>query len=125
MKRHMRFGIVCMSICPAMALLGFAPARKEIVGKWAFDDCDGADSNSNPVMIGYNYEASAVHYWDGVLDEIRLYDHVLSQSEVADYCSGSGDPTTVRVNSAVNCEKVQDRSSTWTKLSKALTRHFS
>ena len=232
MKSHMRFGIACMSICLAMALGGFAPARAEFVGKWTFDNCDGTDSsgnnnhgtltgdpecvdgafgkaleldgdgdcvdlgtssaydlatfsicasiylstdgrgfilakrgsyefgvdedqqlnlgiwiggglwvgdtgettipfnqwtcvcvtygaglggdgmrfyvngqevkfwqqtsnpntNSNPTMIGYNYEAAAVHYWDGILDEVRLYDHVLSPSEVADYCLG--DPTT-------------------------------
>ena len=43
-----------------------------------------------PLYIGYNFGAAAVHYLDGGLDEVKLYNHVLSPEDVGQYCSAFG-----------------------------------
>ena len=55
----------------------------------SWEQSSNPNSNTNPVMIGYNYNAASVHYWDGRLDEVRLYNHVLTPSEVSAYCDAT------------------------------------
>ena len=43
-----------------------------------------------PLYIGYDFGAAAVHYLDGKLDEVSLYNHVLSPEDVGQYCSAFG-----------------------------------
>ncbi len=45
------------------------------------------NSTDNSVTIGYNSDAAGVHFWDGRLDEVRLYNHELSPGGVSTYCA--------------------------------------
>ena len=45
------------------------------------------DESDDPLYIGHNGGAG-VHYFEGIVDEMRLYDNVLTSGEVAAYCDG-------------------------------------
>ena len=44
------------------------------------------NTSDDPLTIGYDGGTTAFQYWDGKLDEVKLYDHVLTPSEIAAYC---------------------------------------
>jgi hypothetical protein len=46
-------------------------------------------ATSDAVMIG---NSPAGEYWPGLLDDVRIYDRVLSDAEVAELATGGGDP---------------------------------
>jgi hypothetical protein len=52
---------------------------------------DSIGSNDYPVYIGENAEITG-RYWDGLIDDVRIYSYALSEVEVADVYSGKAPP---------------------------------
>ncbi len=61
---------------------------------------NGAEDGNNPdkegitistynVWIGDNSQTSDRRYWDGLIDEVRVYDYALSEDEIEDLASGT------------------------------------
>ena len=50
--------------------------------------------SDDPLTIGFIYGGGSFNYWEGRIDEVRLYNHELTPSEVVAYCSAGPSPCT-------------------------------
>ena len=57
------------------------------------------------LWIGKGYWDRTTQYFDGVIDELKIYNEPLSDSEISDLYSSSGETTNIR--EAVNSEKIK------------------
>ncbi len=56
-----------------------------------FVDASGLPETTDefPVLIGENAEETG-HYWNGLIDDVRLYSYALSQAEIAALSANKG-----------------------------------
>jgi hypothetical protein len=53
------------------------------------DNINNWDLATGHLFIGKQYENSQYHYWDGVIDEVRIYNRALTEAEIEElYCDG-------------------------------------
>lgn len=53
-------------------------------GQWVGSSSKAAESCSGSMLIGTHKSKDPLHFWDGLIDDVQIYDRALDQSEIAD-----------------------------------------